>query len=75
MSASRAICIRCGAPGNSRYKGAQLVPVKGLRKNTGRKQPRKLYQHADKKFCEKRVPHPKRIPTSHESLGVEVERS
>jgi hypothetical protein len=74
VSADRAVCLRCGAPGNKRLKGAQLVPLRGLKKRHVGKARKPQYKHADPAFCKKRIPSPRRTPTSHESFSTEVER-
>lgn len=55
------VCSRCGAPGNVRKRGGQLVPVKGFqtgRRYQGNRVRRlRMYEHADSAFCEKRIPH------------------
>lgn len=66
----RATCLRCGAPGNTSMKGGRLIPVKGLHhRKIGGSRPHTIrqWQHADSAFCRRRIPNPRRTPTSRDT--------
>lgn len=60
------VCARCGAPANKAKRGGQLLPVKGvqvgIRRNGTRTRRLRLYEHADRVFCESRIRTPLRKP-------------
>ena len=54
------VCARCGAPANKQKRGGQLMPVKGIqvgvRRVGKRKRRLRVYEHADRAYCEMRIP-------------------
>jgi len=72
---ARAICLRCGAPASPEFRGGQLVKVKGVKRQVvGSGHKRREWQHADPRFCARRIPGARRSPTSRDTQSPDVAR-
>ncbi len=62
MNGRPAMCVCCGAPANPAIRGGRLVPLTGVkarrllvgRRGALHREPQ--YAHADRRYCQKRMP-------------------